>query len=102
ASRTCDSIVFDSEREMKAYRALKVLADMGIITDLKLQPVFVLQEGFTKNGIRYRPIKYVADFSYVQDGRMHVCDAKGCKVPVYSIKKKLFEAKFAELRIEEI
>ena len=34
------------------------------ISDLELQPRFLLQESFKKNGKTYRKIEYVADFAY--------------------------------------
>lgn len=59
-----DRYVFDSVAEGRRYRELKILERAGEITDLQLQPHFLLQESFKKNGKTYRKIEYIADFMY--------------------------------------
>ena len=61
-----DMYVFDSIAESKRYRELKLLERVGEIKDLELQPRFLLQESFRKNGKTYRKIEYRADFMYCQ------------------------------------
>ncbi len=61
-----DMYVFDSIAESRRYKELALLERAGEITDLELQPRFLLQEGFKKNGKTYRKIEYVADFMYCQ------------------------------------
>ena len=58
--------VFDSIRESQRYKELKLLERAGEISNLKLQPKFLLQDSFKKNGKTYRKIEYIADFSYCQ------------------------------------
>lgn len=41
-----DGIKFDSKRESERYLELKLLEKAGEISDLKLQPRFILQHGF--------------------------------------------------------
>ena len=41
--RTIDGITFDSLAEMNRYLELKMLEKAGIITDLELQPKFLLK-----------------------------------------------------------
>ena len=97
-----DGIKFDSKKEAKRYIVLKALEGKGEIEKLTLQPRFLLQEGFRKNGKAYRKIEYVADFMYKQDGKLIVEDVKGIKTDVYKLKQKLFEKKYQDLTIKEI
>ena len=97
-----DGIKFDSKKEAKRYTELKLLERNGDIEKLTLQPRFLLQEGFRKNGKAYRKIEYVADFMYQQDGKLIVEDVKGMKTDVYKLKQKLFEKRYQDLTIKEI
>lgn len=89
--------VYDSKKEARRATVLKRWQDVGLITGLKEQVRFVLQEGYTNNkGKKIRPIEYVADFMYVQDGRQIVEDCKGMRTDVYKLKKKMFEYKYPQ------
>jgi hypothetical protein len=99
---TIDGIVFDSKKEGRRYSELKLLERAGEISDLILQPEFILQEGFTKNGKRHRAIVYIADFQYMKNGQTVIEDTKGVKTEVYRIKKKLFEKRYPDLTIREV
>ena len=70
-----DMYVFDSIAESKRYKELKLLERAGEISELELQPKFLLQEGFKKNGKTYRKVEYIADFMYCQ-GRQN--DSRRC------------------------
>jgi hypothetical protein len=89
-----DGFRFASRKEAKEYVRLKLLVQAGEITDLTLQPQFVLQEG-------KHPIRYIADFSYVQDGRLVVVDVKGYRTKEYRLKRKLFLEKYPDVIFEE-
>ena len=65
-----DDYIFDSIQESRRYKELKLLLRAGEISDLQLQPRFLLQEGFKKNGKTYRKVEYIADFMYCQ-GRQY-------------------------------
>lgn len=99
-----DGIKFDSKREADRYIYLKDKQKTGSIKDLELQPSFVLQEGFKKNGTTYRAITYKADFKYfdIDRNKVIVEDSKGMKTDVYKLKKKLFEQRYEDLEIEEV
>lgn len=97
-----DGIKFDSKKEAKRYIVLRALESKGEIKNLTLQPRFLLQEGFRKNGKAYRKIEYVADFMYQQGGKLIVEDVKGMKTDVYKLKQKLFEKRYQDLTIKEI
>ena len=96
-----DMYVFDSIAESKRYKELKLLERAGEITELTLQPKFLLQEAFRKNGKIYKKIEYIGDFMYFQDGKYIVEDVKGIQTDVFKIKHKLFEKMYPgmELRI---
>lgn len=97
-----DRYVFDSVKEGKRYRELKLLENAGEITDLQLQPRFLLQDKFRKNGKAFRKIEYVADFMYKENGKTIVEDVKGMKTDVFKIKQKLFEYKYKDLELKII
>lgn len=94
-----DGYLFDSKREARHYCLLKMLARAGMIKDLVLQPVFLLQPKFRDStGRAVRAIKYVADFQYVQcsNSKVIVEDVKGFKTPSFKIKEKMFLLKYPE------
>ena len=98
-----DGIVFDSMLEAKRYQSLKLLEKAGAIRKLELQRPFLLQPGFISDGKSIRPIKYVADFVYVDaDGRTVVEDTKGCKTKEYQLKKKMLLYKYPDITFREI
>lgn len=76
---------YASKREANEAAKLHILADAGEIEDLREQVPFVLVAG--KNGVR--GVTYKADFTWVEDGRLVVADAKGYRNPVYILKKRL-------------
>ena len=88
-----DNIKFDSNAEATRYQFLKILLKTGKIEDLELQPKFLLQPSFKKNGKTIRAINYIADFKYIQDKKIVIEDVKGMETKEFKIKKKLFEYK---------
>ena len=88
---------FDSTKEFKRYKELKLLERQKIITDLQLQVPFILIEK-SEYG---RAIRYVADFTYYENGKFIVEDVKGYRTDVYKLKKRLFEEKF-KMKITEV
>lgn len=92
---TIDGITFDSIAESKYYEQLKWLKQAKQIKDFKLQPKFVLQDGFKKNGKTFRSIVYKADFEiHKLDGSVEIVDVKGKITKEFAIKQKLFERKY--------
>lgn len=96
-----DGHVFDSRAEGRRYQELRILEAAGEISDLTLQPEFVLQEAFLYRGQRERAIKYRGDFQYLENGQVVVEDVKGYAPEVFKLKAKLFRARYPhiELRI---
>jgi hypothetical protein len=98
-----DGILFDSKKEAEFYIVLKADKKAGKIKDFEVQPEFILQEGFTKNGKRYQPIKYIADFKVTHnDESVEVIDIKGVITKEFAIKRKLFEARYPDLSLKII
>ena len=93
-----DDITFDSKKEAKRYVELKKKEEEGEITDLRLQVPFELVPSFTieidGKKRRRRNIRYIADFTYYENGQKVVEDVKGRKTEIYKLKKKLFEYKY--------
>ncbi|PSJ32006.1 hypothetical protein UF10_04945 [Peptostreptococcus russellii] len=95
-----DGILFDSKKEAERYSELKMLERANLITNLELQPKFLLQEKFEYNGKVIRKIEYIADFKYIDEkGNTVVEDVKGLKTDVYNIKKKLFLNKYMNKKL---
>ncbi len=92
-----DGITFDSKAESIYYNQLKWLKNARQIKSYKLQPRYLLQEGFKKNGKYFRPIYYKADFEVINlDGSTQVIDIKGTITKEFAIKRKLFEMKYMD------
>lgn len=90
-----DGHVFDSKAEAKYYQQLKWLQAHGDILFFRLQPRYILQEAFEKDGKKHRRIDYVADFEvHHKDGTIEVVDVKGFATDVFKIKEKLFHARY--------
>ncbi len=101
AKRTCDGILFGSEAEMRAYKVLRIAAGHGLISDLKLQPRYVLQEPFTDGqGTRHRAVAYVGDFYFIREGKRVVVDVKGREAPGFRAKWKMAIKLYPEVTFE--
>lgn len=101
---TVDGITFDSKKEAERFCELKMLAMAGKIKNLKLQQDFTLQEAYTApDGERVRAIRYVADFTYEEDGELVVEDVKSraTKTRVYEMKRKMLRDKYG-VKIREV
>ena len=84
-----DGIKFQSKREAKRYEALRVLAGMGAVRELRRQVRFMLEV----NGVHV--CDYIADFAYKDAAdQQYVEDCKGYKTDVYRLKKRLMQACF--------
>lgn len=97
-----DNYILDSIAESKRYKELVILQRAKKIENLQLQPKFLLQESFKKNGKTYRKIEYIADFMYEENGQVIVEDVKGKETEVFRLKHKLFEKKYPELELRII
>lgn len=87
---TVDGIWFPSIREARRYKELSLMEKAGKIRNLTLQEPFTLIPSQRMCGkVVERPVVYKADFTYYQDGKYIVEDAKGYRTPEYKIKRKL-------------
>lgn len=85
-----NGIEFDSRKEARRYSDLVLLERAGLISDLQRQVKFELLPSQRIDGkVVERPVTYVADFVYKQDGKTVVEDTKGFKTKDYIIKRKL-------------
>lgn len=87
-----DGITFDSKKEAGRYQELKLLERAGEITDLRLQVPFEIVPAVTLYGRRVPARHYMADFTYVEGGKLVVEDSKGQRLPMYTIKRQLMKS----------
>jgi hypothetical protein len=94
--------LFDSRAERDFYLlCLLPLKQSDIIAGIEFQPKYELQPAFRKDGKKYRPIYYIADFEVTyRDGTVDIIDVKGFETPVFKLKQKLFEYKYPGKRIK--
>ena len=96
-----DGIKFDSEMESHYYIYLKQLKEIGEVVDFVLQPTYLLQEGFSLNGKRIRPITYKADFKVIyKDGHEEVIDVKGKLTEEFKIKRKILLYRYRDINFK--
>ena len=97
---TVDGITFDSVKESRRYKVLKQMQENGEIAGLELQRRWVLQDGFRdKDGKWVRPITYLSDFNYTENGVKIVEDVKSpvtAKDSVFLLKMKMFLKKYGD------
>lgn len=87
-----DGMDFDSKKELVRYCELKLLEKGGEITDLKRQVPFMLVPNQIEDGrVVERAVKYIADFTYYENGQFVVEDVKSpvTRTDAYKIKRKL-------------
>ena len=103
-----DGIKFDSAKEARRYRELKLLEDAGEIKDLRRQVRYELIPAQRIDGkLVERKVDYVADFCYsrTKDLKLVVEDVKGYRdggaYRVFVIKRKLLLSVWG-IKIDEI
>ena len=91
---------FDSRREYRRYQELMILQRAGKISEL-------LPSQRMDGKCVERPLHYIADFVYTQDGETVVEDVKGYRDPAsagyakYVIKRKLMLYRYG-IRVREV
>ena len=86
-------VIFDSRKEGLRFDALYLLAKAKKISELTIQPKYLLMESQTHNGIMYKSVSYIADFRYVKNRITYVEDVKSDhtrKLATYRVKIKWF------------
>lgn len=90
-----EGIRFDSRAESRRYEQLKMLEKAGTITNLRRQPKFLIQPGFTDwEGKRQQAIHYKGDFAYTEQMSTGfwvevVEDVKGVETEAFKLKWKM-------------
>lgn len=91
---TIDGIKFDSIGEGNRYTTLKLLERNGAISDLKMQQSYRLEIN------KVLIARYIADFTYNENGKFIVEDFKGVETGIFKLKKKLMKALYGiDIRI---
>lgn len=118
---TRDGMTFDSLKEYRKFRELSLLEKAGEITDLKRQVEFELipaqyeeiptGEVYKRGERKGQPkikrvcvelsVKYIADFTYTQNGKKIVVDTKGFRTKDYILKRKMM-LYFHKIKIKEV
>lgn len=85
--------------EMKMYRdCLLPQLEKGKVTKIERQVEYVLQEGFERDHVKYKPITYIADFVVTfACGRTVVFDFKGMPDNLARVKRKLFMYRYPDI-----
>jgi len=95
-------ITFDSKAEALRYMELIDMRNDGAISELEIQPEFEILPSFDLRGKHYRTTKYIADFSYIENGVLVVEDVKGFETEAFKIKAKLFRYRYPEIELRVI
>ena len=83
------------------YLYLKHLKEIGEVVDFELQPTYILQDGFIKDGKKIRPIQYKADFKVIyKDGHEEVIDVKGKLTAEFKLKKKMLLYRYRNINFK--
>ena len=91
---------YSSKREAEYAANLAILARAGKIHFLQEQVSFDLLPAAPYPHCK-RPLRYIADFSYFENGERHVVDVKGFRTKEYLIKRRLM-AQLLGIVIEEV
>ena len=95
-----DGITFDSKEEARYYEYLKTKRAAGEIQNFELQPNYILQPSFKRDGRTIRAITYTADFLvYHLDGSEEVIDVKGMETQQGIMRRKMFWCKYPDLKL---
>lgn len=87
-----DGITFHSKKEWKRYVELSTLEKAKQISDLKTQVAFTIIPKLKEStGKAIRETKYIADFTYIENGNLVVEDVKGVRTQAYILKRKLMK-----------
>ena len=97
-----NGLKFDSKAEMQRFKYLHHLQQIGVIHSLTVQPKFLLQQAFERNGVKHQAEHYVADFRYILDYQETIEDVKGMATPLYMSKRKRFLFKNEDIEFLEV
>lgn len=93
---------FDSRKEARRYQELRLLERAGEIQTLQRQVKFELIPSQRHDGkVIERPVNYIADFTYMENGNLVVEDTKGFRTKEYILKRKMM-LYLCGIRIREV
>ena len=93
---------FDSRKEARRYQELRLLERAGEIQNLQRQVKFELLPSQRFDGkVIERPVNYIADFTYTENGKLVVEDTKGFRTKEYILKRKMM-LYLCGIRIREV
>ena len=93
---------FESRKEARRYQELRLLERAGEIQNLQRQVKFELLPSQRYNGkVIERPVNYIADFTYTENGKLVVEDTKGFRTKEYMLKRKMM-LYLCGIRIREV
>lgn len=96
-----DGITFASQMEADYYLYLQEEVKEGRVLEFKLQPEFILLDGYTKYGRKIRPITYIGDYYvWYEDGTEKVIDVKGKETADFKLKRKMFDSVYPDLTLQ--
>lgn len=99
---TRDGITYDSVKEYSRHQELLLLERAGAIQGLKRQVRFELIPSQRYDGkVVERPVYYIADFVYEENGQRVVEDTKGYRTKDYILKRKMM-LYLCGIRIREV
>jgi len=80
---------YASKAEARRAAELKLMERAGSISGLREQVIFELAPSVIVQGRKRPPLRYIADFAYIEDGQQVIEDVKGFRTDVYRIKRHL-------------
>lgn len=93
----------DSKREAVTCNQLYLRLQAGDITDLVQQPQFWFAiDGKPLKHRNGRRVGYQGDFSFIENGRKVVVDAKGFAARDWPLRRAIFEALFPDWELREV
>ena len=84
-----DGMKFDSKKEMARYADLRLLELTGHISQLKVQPVYILTAG----------VKYKGDFQYIENGKTICEDVKSGEKAGKGTQTRVFLNKWKQAKV---
>lgn len=93
-----DFVSYDSVGEANRWAALEMMERAGLISELQRQIRFPLMAA-RADGMAAKVGEYIADFTYVEDGRQIIEDYKGALTDVAALKLRWMTAMGLTVRI---
>jgi len=83
---------YSSKKEAKRADELRLMERAGLVVGIREQVVYTLAPSVIVHGRKRPPLRYIADFVYLENGEEVCEDVKGIITPVYRIKRHLMKS----------